>query len=126
MKIMVVGKGLASRNLMRSIEEVSEESLVLWISSGEEAVNAYRILEPDLIFMDIVQEGMNGIESARSIREQNKAIRIVLVSQSFNHEFLVAARETGMNGYLIRTYDPDTLRRVLRETEQGKFILFSR
>lgn len=126
MKIMVVGKGLASRNLMRSIEEVSEESLVLWISSGEEAVNAYRILEPDLIFMDIVQEGMSGIESARSIREQNKAIRIVLVSQSFNHEFLVAARETGMNGYLIRTYDPDTLRRVLRETEQGKFILFSR
>lgn len=126
MKIMVVGKGLASRNLMRSIEEVSAESLVLWISSGEEAVNAYRILEPDLIFMDIVQEGMSGIESARSIREQNKAIRIVLVSQDFNHEFLVAARETGMNGYLIRTYDPDTLRRVLRETEQGKFILFSR
>ena len=69
MKIMVVGKGLASRNLMRSIEEVSAESLVLWISYGEEAVNAYRILEPDLIFMDIVQEGMNGIESARSIRE---------------------------------------------------------
>lgn len=126
MKIMVVGKGLASRNLMRSIEEVSEESLVLWISSGEEAVNAYRILEPDLIFMDIVQEGMNGIESARSIREQDKHIRIVLVSQNFNQEFLVAARETGMNGYLVRTYDPDTLRRVLRETAEGKFILFSR
>lgn len=126
MKIMVVGKGLASRNLMRSIEEVSAESLVLWISSGEEAVNAYRILEPDLIFMDIVQDGMSGIESARSIREQNKTIKIVLVSQDFNQEFLVAARETGMNGYLIRTYDPDTLRRVLQETEEDKFVLFSR
>lgn len=123
---MVVGKGLASRNLMRSIEEVSAESLVLWISSGEEAVNAYRILEPDLIFMDIVQDGMSGIESARSIREQNKTIKIVLVSQDFNQEFLVAARETGMNGYLIRTYDPDTLRRVLQETEEDKFVLFSR
>ena len=38
----------------------------------------------------------------------------------------MAARETGMNGYLVRTYDPDTLRRVLQDTAEGKFILFSR
>lgn len=123
---MVVGKGLVGLNLMRSIEEVNDDGQVLWISSGEEAVSTHHFLNPDLIFMDVIQEGMSGIECARSIREQNKNVRIVLVSERFNQEFLTAAREIDLNGYLIRTNDTNFLREVILNMDKGKFILFMR
>jgi len=124
MKIMVVGKGPASRSLMRSVREIGDVEQVWWISSGEEAVSAYRRLEPDLIFIDIIQDGMCGIESARAIREQDKNIKIVLVSESFRQEFLAMARETELNGYLVRTNNPEILREVIFKVDHGKFRLF--
>ena len=124
MRIMVVGKGSVCVNMMRSIRKASVEDQVLMISSGEEAVSTYRILEPDLIFMDVIQSGMTGIESARSIREQNRNIKIVLVSEYFNKEFLMAARKMDLNGYLVRTNDSSLLRQVVKDVEVGKFYLF--
>lgn len=123
---MVVGKGPVSRSLMRSVREIGEVGQVWRISSGEEAVSAYRRLEPDLIFIDIIQDGMSGIESARAIREQDRNIKIVLVSESFRQEFLAMARETELDGYLVRTNDPEILHEVISKVEHGKFRLFMR
>jgi DNA-binding NarL/FixJ family response regulator len=74
--------------------------------------------------MDVIQVGMTGIESARSIREQNRNIKIVLVSEYFNKEFLMAARKMDLNGYLVRTNDSSLLRQVVKDVEVGKFYLF--
>lgn len=127
MKIVVVGNGRATRTFLKSIKKIYEEAQVLWISSGEEAVSLHASLKPDVILMDILQPGMGGIESARAIREQDGKIKIVLVSEYFNAEFLSAARETKLNGYLIRTYDPDILRKAIDEVcKGGRFLLLMR
>lgn len=124
MNIMMVGTGSVSERMVKAVSGVRGVESVVWVPSGEEALGVYRILQPDLILMDIIQEGMTGIESARTIREQDGKVRIVLVSESFNHEFLFVARESKLDGYIIRTYDPDVLKHVLENIGGGQFLLF--
>jgi DNA-binding NarL/FixJ family response regulator len=125
MNIMMVGTGPVSEKMVKAVSEIEDVECVVWIPSGEEALGAYRILNPDLILMDIIQEGMTGIESARAIREQDSKVRIVLVSESFNREFLFVAHESRLDGYLVRTYDPEVLKHVLKHVGGGQFLLYS-
>ncbi|MDV3309595.1 MAG: response regulator [Cyclobacteriaceae bacterium] len=111
--------------MVKAVSGVKNVDCVVWVPSGEEALCVYRTLNPDLIMMDIVQKGMTGIESARTIREQDGKVRIVLVSESFNLEFLIVAHESKLDGYLVRTYDPNVLKHVLEDVGRGQFLLFS-
>lgn len=121
----MVGTGPVSERMVKAVSAIKNVGCVVWVPSGEEALDAYRILNPDLILMDIIQQGMTGIESARAIREQDKNVRIVLVSESFNLEFLLVAHESKLDGYLVRTYNPDVLKHVLEDVGRGNFLLFS-
>lgn|SRR5690606_6130536 len=125
MKIMMVGTGPVSERMVKAVSGIKNVDCVVWVPSGEEALCVYRTLNPDLIMMDIVQKGMTGIESARTIREQDGKVRIVLVSESFNLEFLIVAHESKLDGYLVRTYDPNVLKHVLEDVGRGQFLLFS-
>ncbi|HEX7014706.1 MAG TPA: response regulator [Cyclobacteriaceae bacterium] len=122
---MMVGTGPVSERMVKAVCMIEGVESVVWVPSGEEALDIYRVLNPDLILMDVIQEGMTGIESARAIREQDAKVRIVLVSESFNQEFLHVARETKLDGYLVRTYDPETLKQLLQHVGGGQFLLFS-
>ena len=125
MNIMMVGTGPVAERMVEAVSGISAVERVAWVPSGEAALDTYRNLDPDLILMDIIQEGMTGIESARAIREQDDKVRIVLVSESFNLEFLIVAHESGLDGYLVRSYDPDVLKHVLADVGRGQFLLVS-
>jgi len=122
---MMVGTGPVSERMVKAVSAIKDVESVVWVPSGEEALGAYRTLNPDLILMDIIQKGMTGIESARAIREQDPNVRIVLVSETFNREFLLVAHESKLDGYLVRTFDPEVLKHVLRDVGGEQFLLFS-
>ncbi|HEX5170859.1 MAG TPA: response regulator [Cyclobacteriaceae bacterium] len=123
-KVMVVGVLSIGHEMTRSLWDIAEVDEVYNVSSAEEAINLYAELKPDLIFIDVIQEGMSGIEAGKLIREQYARTRTVLVSETFDVEFLVAARDAGMNGYMVRCLDPMVLQCVIREVEVGWFSAF--
>jgi len=72
------------------------------LRNGEYAVNVYSNYEPDVIIIDSILPGMDGLETARWIKEQTNSIKIVMVAQHFNDEFLLACVELNLNGYIIK------------------------
>ena len=93
------------------------------VSSGEEAVNEVRLRRPDLILMDIMMGGMTGIEATRWIKEFDPTIKIILVTMEISKEYVSAGIKSGVDGYLPKDIDKETLLEAIRTvTNGGRFF----
>ena len=73
--------------------------------SGEDALNVYRKTNPDVVFVDIVMPGMDGIELSRQIRELNPTQIIIVISASNDIEKISESIEVGVNSFIQKPID---------------------
>jgi len=87
--------------------------------SGSEAVELYEHLLPDLVTLDLVMPGMDGLATLSALREMDPAARIVVVSGTGLEDKVIDAVRQGARNYLLKPFDRDkvleTTRRVLDE-----------
>jgi CheY-like chemotaxis protein len=86
-------------------------------SSGEEAVKLAREHAPDLILVDLVMPGMNGIEACRRIRSDPtlEGVPILALTARPRREFGPLARHAGFDGYLEKPIGPLSVLRAVEE-----------
>lgn len=89
------------------------------VPSGEEAVNEVRQNRPDLILMDIMMGGMTGIEATRWIKEFDPTVKIILVTMEISKEYVSAGIKSGVDGYLPKDIDKQTLLEAVRTVYKG-------
>jgi DNA-binding NarL/FixJ family response regulator len=89
-------------------------------SSGEEAINLAREKEPDIVLMDILMPGMNGIEAARWIKEIDERIRVIILTMEISKEYVTAAIKSGVDGYLPKNIAKKILLEAIRAVNEGE------
>ena len=89
-------------------------------ASGEDAVNEARSKKPDVVIMDIVMPGMNGLEAARWIKEIDEGIRVLIVTMEVSKEYVSAAMKSGVDGYLPKSVGKDILLEAIRTVHGGE------
>ena len=72
---------------------------------GEEALTAYNKSNPDIVFVDIIMPGMDGIELSRKIREINPSQIIIVISASNDIEKISESIEVGVNSFIQKPID---------------------
>ena len=73
--------------------------------NGAEALEAYAKAAPDVLFVDIVMSGMDGIELSRKIREINPSQIIIVISASNDIEKISESIEVGVNSFIQKPID---------------------
>ncbi len=73
--------------------------------NGDEALETYNRVKPDVVFVDIVMAGMNGIELSRRIREINPTQIIIVISASNDIEKISESIEVGVNSFIQKPID---------------------
>jgi DNA-binding NarL/FixJ family response regulator len=101
MKILLVGQ--FTEELVTFISRLEGIQLSGHLQYAENAINDYDALEVDLILMDVDMPGINGLEAARWIKEQSSKVRIVLLSENLNYQFLTACVELRLDGCVLKT-----------------------
>lgn len=90
---------------------------VLEAESGEEALQIYRKEKPDLVTLDILMPGRDGIETVGDLREEDPKARIVMVTALGMEDYIQRALEAGADGFILKPFSPervlDTLKEVL-------------
>lgn len=71
-------------------------------SNGEEAIEAARQYQPDVILMDVTMPGMNGIESTRAIGALGISARVLGLTVHENQEYFFQMLAAGASGYLLK------------------------
>ena len=72
---------------------------------GESALKIYEEEKPDVVFVDIIMSGMDGIELARKIREINPNQIIIVISASNDMEKISESIEVGVNSFIQKPID---------------------
>ena len=71
-------------------------------ASGEEAVQLYESIHPDIMLMDIRMDGMGGLEAGERILQKHPDARILFLTTFSDNEYIVKALRMGAKGYLIK------------------------
>ena len=90
------------------------------VSDGLEAVQLAEELQPDLILLDIGLPTINGIETARRIRQVSPASKILFVSETRSPEVAEEALNTGAVGYVLKSDAAGELLPAIRAVLAGK------
>lgn len=88
--------------------------------NGLEAVEKAHELVPDLVVMDVEMPVMNGVEATRLIREQEPAIKIVMLTVSESDDHVFDAICYGAHGYLLKDLRPEQLFELIRSVMRNE------
>jgi NarL family two-component system response regulator LiaR len=117
----MVRMGLAAYlSTEEDIEVVAEAS------SGEEGVRLAKELKPDVILMDLVMEGIGGVEATRRIRETCPSCKVIVLTSFIDDEKVYPVIEAGAFSYLLKTSRASEIARAIRSAMAGEPVLESR
>lgn len=105
------------------LETCDDLELVGEASGGEEAVRLSAELQPDVILMDLVMPGMDGIAATRNILDANPQVKIIALTSFKEKELVHEALQAGAISYLLKNVSIDELSNAIRDAYSGKSTL---
>ncbi|MBN1556797.1 MAG: response regulator transcription factor [Lentisphaerae bacterium] len=121
MDILLVDDHAATREEIRALLETEEDlDVVGEAGDGPEGIRQARTLHPDVVLMDIIMPGMNGIEATRAIRGAVSAVRILALSNHTGGNLVRAALSAGAGGYLRKDQAFEELIPAIRTVARGQ------
>lgn len=121
--LIVENHALLRAGLRALLAHQAQFEVVGEAADGHEALQAARLLEPDLVLMDISMPGMNGIEAIIDIKRRRPATRVVVVTMHKEAEYVNASLQAGADGYVLKDSGSDELEQAIRMVLQGKIYL---
>jgi DNA-binding NarL/FixJ family response regulator len=89
------------------------------VENGREALAAVEKLNPDVVLMDVVMPGLNGIEATRQIKRFARGSRVVILSGFVDEDQLLDALRAGASGYLMKSSDISELVLAIQTVHRG-------
>lgn len=88
---------------------------VFWAKDGEEALEMYENLLPNLVTLDIVMPGMDGIEVLRRLWKIDPATKVIMVSAMGLEAYVMEAIQMGAKNYIIKPFDKEKVLEAARK-----------
>ncbi len=95
-------------------------------ASGEEALRLVEQLVPDVVLMDLVMPGMDGVEATRRIRRVSPRTQVIVLTSYHDDDHIFPAIRAGALSYLLKDVGPDDLADAVRRAARGEAILHPR
>ncbi len=94
--------------------------LVAEASSGSEAIQKFRVNQPDVTLMDLRLPDMSGIDTMIAIRTEFSGARIIMLTTFEGDVEVQRALEAGARGYMLKSMPPKDLVDTIRQVHAGK------
>jgi DNA-binding NarL/FixJ family response regulator len=125
--ILIVDDHEVVRNGIRSyLETIPEFTVVGEADSGEKALPLVSELIPDVVLMDLIMPGMDGIETTRRIKQISPRTQVVVLTSYHEDAHIFPALKAGAISYILKDMKMDQLVEALRRSVQGEVTLHPR
>ena len=116
--ILIVDDELATRESLRMI--LKRKYDLMLAASGEEALSALETKQPDLILLDIIMPGMDGMETLKKIKEKDRKQQVVMITATKTVKTAVDAMKLGAFDYLTKPFDVNEITQVVEEAVKNE------
>lgn len=114
-RLMVVDDSRVMELQICKLLENSKYEVVAYCENGEEAIARYEEVRPDIVTMDIIMPGIDGLEAAQIIAEAHPDARIIMISSLAYEDTLQEAEAVGAKLFLYKPIDRENLLDALEQ-----------
>ena len=115
-KIMIVDDSRIAQLQLQEILSGTDYEVAACCQSGEEALDLYDKVKPDLVTMDIVMPGMDGLDAARLLLKAHPDARILMISSLAYDDTINEAKSIGAKGFVYKPFDHEQILQAFRDS----------
>ena len=124
--VLLIDDHRVVRQGRRDFLELQDEIEVIGeAASGEEGVKLAQELLPDVVLMDMVLPGIDGVEATRRVKTVSPSTRIIVLTSFADDDKVFPAIKAGAISYLLKDVQPEELARAIRAAQRGEAVLHS-
>ena len=117
---------IVRRGIRDYLETRAEFEVIGEAGSGEQAIQMALDLVPDVVLMDLILPGLDGIESTRRIKNLSPRTQIVVLTSFHEDEHIFPALKAGATAYILKDIRMDQLAEALQKAVNGEVTLHPR
>ena len=121
--LLVDDQRLMLDGLKLLLEIESDLTVVGEAADGQEALDAYASVQPDVVLMDIRMPGMDGVEATRRILARWPDAKIIILTTFDDDEYVFEGLRAGALGYLLKAVSGEELARAIRTVAAGGALI---
>ena len=114
---------MVRRGAYSYLEAQADISVVAQAGSGEEAVKLAKEFIPDVVLMDLVMPGMDGVEATRRVKNVSPRTQIIILTSFHQDEFIFPALQAGAISFLLKDVKATELLEAIRRAARGEATL---
>jgi len=114
---------MVRRGACSYLEAQPDISVVAQAGSGEEAVRLAQEQIPDVVLMDLVMPGMDGVEATRKVKNASPRTQIIILTSFHQDEYIFPALQAGAISYLLKDVKATELLEAIRRAARGEATL---
>ncbi len=108
-KILIIDDNFDNFYLLKALFSVYSNCWVEWSKDGQEGLDKYYEMQPDLILLDLFMPRINGFQVLEKIRENDSTIPIIIISAFTSSENKLEAIQKGSNDFISKPIDTNQL-----------------
>ena len=118
--LVVDDQTIVRKGIRALLEQVDDIHVIGEAADGEEAVAQAKLLNPDVILMDLMMPKMDGIAAIREIQAGTSPKRIIALTSFVTEDKVFPAIRAGAMGYLLKDSEPEDLITAIRKAHRGE------
>ncbi len=107
--IMVVDDSPFASKQIKDIVEDNGYEVVGYAKNGEEGIELYKELKPDIVILDIIMPGINGLETAEILKKQDPDVKILMLSSLCDSGTMEEVKGIGVKHLIPKPLEADVL-----------------
>lgn len=114
-RILVVDDAAFMRLMLKNILTKNGYEVVGEAENGQDAVDKYKALSPDLVTMDITMPVMEGIEAVKLIKQFDPGAKVIMCSAMGQQMMVVEALQAGARDFIVKPFQEDRVIESIRK-----------
>ncbi|HVL65386.1 MAG TPA: response regulator transcription factor [Actinomycetota bacterium] len=121
--VLVDDHDLLRRGIRMMLETEEGIEVVGEAADGDAALRLVEDEAPDVVIMDVVMPGKDGIDATKEIKDRHPNVGVVVLSGHDERQFVFDALKAGASGYLLKTSDLDEVVTTVKAVARGEASL---
>lgn len=108
-KILIVDDAKLMRNMIKNILAERSDNVIVEANNGNDAIETFKVTQPDIVTMDITMDFKNGVDSAKEILKLDPNAKIVMVTALGQEQLLKQCVGLGVKDYIVKPFTKERL-----------------
>lgn len=118
--LLVDDHAVVRKGMKFLLEDEEGLEIVGEAESGKDALALVPQIQPDLVLLDINMPELNGIETAKILKKESPAVKILIFSMHNDPDYVFKSIESGVDGYILKNAEKEEIVKAITKVYKGE------